>query len=358
MSSPVSTGEEKQQAADLKISEELVRFIRGFFSTPVISALGRLNATKIFFSKPVFSPQDFGSIPNKKLLQYSFDYLSRLGLLNEVDPSIKTYKLTEFGRQIFQRLSSFYAPHSYREYLYQFQKQLENAGPYRKQEVDRLENIIGSGRTHERYFPPAVSFLKRKVQFEIIADIGCGDGRFLDFVLKGIPGVGAVGIDLSEVSVRAAKENLSKKYPDRDISTLAADASHVKKWSEPLIKKVGANKLAISMWFLLHEISRREPQNVIQFLREVHKLFPSTPLVVGELVRQSPELLAKHRNELVMPEYLLFHDISEQGVLSWAEYKKILESVPYRLANERVFDEIGDDQAKEPATFVWCLLPE
>jgi len=346
-------------AAEEKISEELVLHIRGFFATPLISAFARLRALGIMLSKPEFGIGDFPEVPNKKLLGYGLQYLARIGLLELRDEKKGIYKTSELGRQIFRRSNSFLAPHSYHEYLHQFYRELLNPGPYQKQEVDRLENIIGSGRTHERYFPPAISFLRRRVKFDRIADIGCGDGRFLDFVLRGVPGVKAVGIDLSEVSVNTTRENLRKKYPDREIETFSSDASDIQKWSEPLLRLTKNERLVISMWFLLHEISHRDPEIVIRFLNRVHQLFPSAPLVICELVRQEAHLLSRHRKELVMPEYLLFHDLSEQGVLSWKEYQHILKQIPYQLASERTFDEIGDESSvKEPATFVWCLVPK
>ncbi|MDD5670998.1 MAG: hypothetical protein PHN49_05105, partial [Candidatus Omnitrophica bacterium] len=131
------------------------------------------------------------------------------------------------------------------------------------------------------------------------------------------------------------------------------------KWSAYVLKNAPSEKVVISMWFLLHEISRRDPKNVIEFLTRVHELFPKTPLVVCELVRQSAEVLTRFRKEMIMPEYLLFHDMSEQGVLSWQEYQMILKKVPYKLLSQRLFDEIGERPgAKEPATFVWCLGPK
>ncbi len=348
---------EGPMTAESKITEELSTLIRGFFATPVISGLGRTGVLKMILERERFSPGDFAAVPNKQLLTYSFRYLARIGLLEPENELRGEYRASELGRQVFQRVNSFYAPHSYRDYMLHYREQLLNAGPYQTLKVDRLENIIGSGRTHERYFPPAVSFLKRKVQFDVLADIGCGDGRFLEFALKGIPSIKVVGIDLSEISTETTRKNLQQKYPDRTIHTLCSDASDIEKWSEPLTRFVGKETLAISMWFLLHEISRSEPKNVLEFLLQVHRLFPKTPLVICELVRQSAEVLSRSRREMIMPEYLFFHDISLQGVLSWRDYQSILKNIPYQLASERLFDEIGNEGAKEPATFVWCLTP-
>jgi len=356
--SDISTIPKAKGIPETKITEELVLHSRGFFSMPMLSGLGRSGALEVILSKSQFSVEDIPTIPNTKLLRHSFQYLARIGMLERANAEETLYRKTELGKQVFRRVNSFYAPHSYRAYMQNYYEQLMNAGPYEKQEVDRLENIIGSGKTHERYFPPAVSYLRRKLKFDIIADIGCGDGRFLDFVLQGIPNIKAVGIDLSEVSVESTGKNLRKKYPDREITMICSDASDVKKWSEPVSKFSKSGKLVISMWFLLHEISQRDPKNVIQFLGQVHQLFPKTPLIICELVRQEAELLTKYRKEMMMAEYLLFHDLSDQGVLSWKEYQNILEQIPYKVVMERVFDELGDEgDAKEPSTFVWALIP-
>jgi len=347
---PIATGS--------NITEELVILLRGFFATPVITALGHHGALAEIAKRSVFTAADLTKIPNKQLLNYTFEYLARIGLMICVDAGTQKYQTTDLGRQVFQRVNSFYAPHSYHLYVHAYRDQLMHKGSYQKQDVDRLENIIGSGRTHERYFPPAVSFLKRKVKFDLMADIGCGDGRFLEFVLKGVPNIEAVGIDLSEVSTQTTKKNLQQKFPGCKIDTICADASDVKKWSESLTALAGKRKLAISMWFLLHEISGRDPKNVICFLNQIHEIYPDAPIIICELVRQDADLLSKYRKEIIMPEYLLFHDISLQGVLSWHEYQNVLQKIPYKVAMERVFDEISDDAGnKQPATFVWALTP-
>lgn len=342
-------------SSDLKISEELVTLIRGFFATPVIASLGKLGFFEKALSETSFNEWNFENVPNKMNLRFSFDYLSRLGFLQETPD--RQYRLTELGKQIFQRLSSFLAPHSYGDYMRLFHEHLMD--PKVRPVVDRLENIMGSGRTHERYFPVAVSHIRRKLSSGWIADIGCGDGKFLGFVLKDIPSICAIGVDLSDVSVQETRKNIEQLFPGRTIEAFGCDAADIPAWSKKIQAISGHASLVISMWFLLHEISRRDPQNVVRFLTEVHNFFPHTPLIVGDLVRQSAELLSRHRNKLVMPEYLLFHDISGQGVLSWREYQKILKSIPYELMMQRTFDEIGEsNKSKEPATFVWCLSPQ
>ena len=348
-----------QTNSTYNVSEEITTLIRGFFSTPVLAGIGRLGASEIMLRLREFSPDDFVQIPNKQLLVAALDYLTRIALLDKVDERKHTYCTTELGRHIFQRLGSFLTPHSYHEYLYHFDEQLLQAGPYHKQEVDRLENILGSGRAHDRYFPPAVTFLRRKVRFRVIADIGCGDGRFLDCVLRGVPDVSVVGMDVSEVSIHTAREKLTHRHPSRALTTFLADGAKINEWSGRLLQIARSDELVISMWFLLHEICCGDPIKAQQFLSSVHELFPQTPLIACELVRQTPALLSRYRKQSIMPEYVFFHDLSEQGILSWSQYQTILKKIPYTLAMERLYDQIGTVPCeKEPAVFVWCLLPK
>ncbi len=342
-----------------EIIEDIVVLLRGFFSTPIISSLGRLGALDTMRSALKFTVDDFPNIPNKKLLQDTFRYFKRLGLIENIDGQGKVYRASDLGKEIFRRSHSFYVPHSYFEYMYHYHRLIQDPSAKMKHEVERLENVIGSGKTHQRYFPPVISFLKRKINFEVIADIGCGDGQFLSAFLRDNTGKKVVGIDISKLSTEATYKNLQEQYPQQEVTMVCSDALDVNKWSEPVLRVAGTGKVVISMWFLLHEISRNKPDNVIEFFRQIHELFPRTPIVVGEVVRQSDDILSKHNARSIMPEYLFFHEVSGQGILSWEGYRGILNNIPYELLFERLFDEAPDNDGKKiPSAFIWCLMPK
>lgn len=346
--------EESPKTLIADVKEDLVLLLRGFFATPVIMSLSRLGAFEVMATLPTFTVDDFPQIRNKEVLQHAFHYLARLGLL--LEGGDQAYQSSELGKQVFLRASSFYVPHSYHEYMEKFYGWLTGKihGPL----VDRTENVIGSGKTHRRYFPIAVSFLKRRIQFDTIVDIGSGDGQFLSAVLKSIPDKTAVGIDSSRVSLRKTSETLRKEHPGREIRVICSDAFNIQRWNRQLEAMVKGKNLVFSMWFLLHEISKNDPARVIDFLKRFHSFFPKSPLIFCELVRHANDILARHSRESVMPEYLFFHDLSNQGVLSWQEYGQILENTPYELSFERLFDEIPDEAGNPiPSSFLWCLLP-
>ena len=342
-----------------EIVEDIVILLRGFFSAPIISSLGRLGALELMRTSSSFTLDDLVMLPNKKLLKDTLRYMARLGLIEDVDGKNYIYRATELGIEIFRRVNSFYVPHSYYEYMYQYHSMIQDESSSLKPEVERLENVIGSGITHLRYFPPAVSFLKRKVQFDTLVDVGCGDGHFLSTFIKEVPGKKIVGVDLSSLSTKTTDQILRNKYPEINLTTVCCDALDVKKWSQEAIRVASGGEVAISMWFLLHEISRNQPKILIEFLRQIHQTFPAAPLVIGEVVRQSEDILVKNNFRSLLPEYLFFHEISNQGILSWQEYKDVLNDSGYNLIIEKLFDEAPDKNGnKIPSTFVWCLIPK
>jgi SAM-dependent methyltransferase len=338
--------------------EDIVMLMRGFFTMPVLANFGRLGILEKMMTSSTFTIDDFTNIPNKDLLRNSIRYLLRLDFISGVKEQEGLYELTELGREIFQRCHSFYVPYSYRQYMENFRTQLLSTDSDIKNDIDKIDNLTGSGNTHQRYFLPALSFLKRRVNFDLIADIGCGDGHFLSAVLKRLPHKRAVGIDISETAIDVTYQNLCKDHSEETVRTICSDAFDVEKWSKALIEIAKSDKIVISMWFLIHEISRNKPENVIKYLLRIHELFPEAAIILGDLVRQDDDILSAHKNSSIMPEYLFFHDLSGQGILSWNGYKCILEQIPYQLSYEMIFDEVSDNEGRQiPSAFVWCLTP-
>lgn len=344
--------------SEKKISEEVVLHLRGFFATPLLSSLGRSGILDRVLTLSNFSAEDFGDVPNTILLHASFVYFMRIGLLEEVEGGKDRFRTTDLGKRLFQRAPSYYVPHSYYRYLIEYHNLLHHPTETEQPETDRLENIIGSGATHLRYFPSAISFLKRKAIFDVLVDIGCGNGGFLSAFMDTVPGKKAIGVDISPVSVDESAKALSKRFPDRFLSTVRADALDVERWSRQVIELAESRPIAISMWFLLHEISRNNPRVIVDYLVHLNEMFPSAPVVICDLVRHPYEILAATRETTIMPEYLFFHDLSGQGILSWEQYQDILSDIPYKPEKEYFFDELPySADTYIPSAFIWCLKP-
>jgi SAM-dependent methyltransferase len=337
------------------VAQELITLMRGFFSMPVISTLAKRGVVDQMLAAERFRAADLTGIRNTQALCQSLRYLARLGLLRSCESPQDSFELTPLGRDALRRSSSFFVPHSYLEYMHSYERLLEDSSLDLSASVDRLENVIGSGLTHQRYFVPALSHLRRRLRFEVVVDLGCGGGHFLRELVKAIPGTAVVGVDLSPVSLRAAEESLGS---ESDVTTVCADAFDVDEWSIPAHAAAGNRAVAITMWFLVHEVSRGDVDRVVRFFERIHASFPHAPIVLGELVRLPESVLAHHHQVSVMPEYLFFHELSGQGILSWEEYEQVLQRIPYTRSFEKTFDDLKDDHGRYlPSAFVWGLTP-
>lgn len=342
-----------------EIIEDLVILLRGFFATPVISSLGRLGVLQQMRSGKEFKVDDFNQVNNHKLLTDTFSYFLRLGLIERSKNGAQTFLTTDLGFEVFRRANSFYVPHSYFDYLYKYHEMIQSPDGTVVPEVERLENVIGSGITHQRYFPPAISFLKRHAGFTTLVDIGCGDGHFLMSLIEKMPNMKLIGIDMSEVSTEATKANISSKYPNVNLVTYCCDGSDINEWSRVVIENANPNAVAFAMWFFIQEISKNNPDLIVDLLNRIREIFPNAPIVIGEMVKQPEQILVENNHRSLIPEYLFFHDMSNQGVLTWDNYQRILAETGYQIGLEKLYDEVvGVDGQIVPSTFIWCLTPE
>jgi len=95
---------------------------------------------------------------------------------------------------------------------------------------------------------------------------------------------------------------------------------------------------------------------VKKFLKSLHKNFPNSNLLIGEIIKHDQKTLNEIYKKSLMPEYLFFHKVSGQGILSWKDYKSLLVDCPYSLEYEWKFDD--DNSFKIPSAFVWVLKPK
>jgi hypothetical protein len=112
------------------------------------------------------------------------------------------------------------------------------------------------------------------------------------------------------------------------------------------------------MWFLLHEISRGQTDVIVNFLTTLHARCPQATLLVGEVMRHSVATLARHRSISVLPELSLLHELSGQGLLSWAQWLGVAERIPYIIDGQLLFDAIALESGEvTPSNFIWKLIP-
>ena len=107
----------------------------------------------------------------------------------------------------------------------------------------------------------------------------------------------------------------------------------------------------------MHEISKKDKKRIINFFNQIYKKCPYAEILVGEIVKIEPNLLSANKDISIMPEFLFFHEISGQGVLSINELDYIKRRIPYRLAKSFNFDYVKNGKKKTPSALIWFLKP-
>lgn len=331
----------------------LISFMRGFFLCPIIAFLLKNNLIEIFLKKE-FGLDKFRKIKNKKYFNSILVYLLNLGLIKYKNRDKKIFTSTILGKKIFLRSGSFLILHSYKSYVNDLDKTLIKNIKLNKK-CDREENIIGSGSIHKKkFFPKAFEIINKK-DIGLIVDIGCGNGNFLKEINKKFKNIPIIASDFSSLAVDEAKDNLKHLKCEKKFFT--CDAFDVRKWSSEInkFKLKKGKKILISLWFILHEISKGKPENIITFFKNLKKYLPNAQILIGEIIKIPPDVLKENIDISIMPEFLFFHELSNQGVLKYSDFKKIKYNIPQKLNHEIKFDVIKHKNKVVPSAFIWSL---
>jgi hypothetical protein len=330
--------------------QELISLLRGLFACPVISFLGRRGFVDTLTSSGLsFDADDRRTDELVSLLRY----LVALGLLDEAAPL--RFTATELGHKVFQRFGAFCLIESYDEYFRDLDWVLPQSNLPRPS-VNRERNVIGSGQLHARKFFPGVLSHIADTPYEHLTDLGCGDGTFIHQALTVQPALSITAVDLSGQAIGMVHQRLSAHHPSTKYSSAVCCALDVSGWAATLPVRAEARQL-ITMWFLLHEIFDGDVGHLADFFRQLHHRFPSASVAFGELFRLSPEQMASSRHESIMPEYVLFHALSGQHLMSEKELSELLSQIPYRLVYRQTFDPVLHGSRPVPSSVVCILAP-
>lgn len=326
------------------LRQEIITLIRGYFLTPVISALSK--------RKKIFKQNGALKIENQseKIL---LNYLINLGYVKKFK---NNFFLSKIGKKIFLRSGSFNIVNSYRNYLSNLDKILQRPKILQNIECDRSENVLGSGSTNYRkFFKPSLNLLKKN-DFDIIHDLGCGNGNFLKKIHEKFRNKEYSGSDLSNISIIETK----KKLKIKNLKLIQSNAFNFKKWIDFLHQEYDMKnqKVLISMWFIIHEISKKDVFRVINFFKSINKKLPNAKILLGEIIEPEKDLLKKNIYNTIMPEYIFFHQLSGQGIFTINELKFILKNIPFKCTKKINVDPIRFKSKENPSGIIWLLEPK
>jgi SAM-dependent methyltransferase len=330
----------------------IISLLRGAFACPTIATLAELGILDRMLASP-FSVEDITGIQDREALMAVFVYLQSLGLLDMSAGDV--FSVTDEGKTVLKRGGAFLLLHSYREYFNHLGTLLQQGR--QGITVDRAHNVLGSGSLHSRKFFPAVWEVFDSLHPEALIDVGCGDGQFLDDATARDPQLVVSAVDLSPIAVNTTIERL-RAAGRTEVVGVVESGEEIERWIEHVPESVkSVSPLVISMWFVIHEFSGGDVDRVIRFFQRVAQTLPQAHFVVGEIVNLDADMLREGKATSIMPEFLLFHQLSGQGVLSWEEWQLILEQIPYELSYEARFDEVVSGGTSLPSSFVWHLTP-
>jgi SAM-dependent methyltransferase len=332
---------------------QLVSLLRGAFACPTIATLAESGILGRMLEAP-FGLEDFPTVQNTGVLLAIFSYLQALGLLVKVTKA--KFELTKQGRTTMRRSGAFLLLASYREYFENLPRLL--AGQKQNVSVNRRQNVEGTGSLHSRKFFPVVWEMFQTVFPGCLIDIGCGDGQFLEHACHQWPELRIAAVDLSPVAVEATVARL-RRLGRSEVVGIVQDGAQIDQWIRQVPEVIKSSKsLVLSMWFVAHEFSQGDPKVIERFLVQLNLMLPNAEIILGEITAVPPSLLAEHHAISIMPEMLLFHALSPQGVLSWENWREILEEIPYTIAAEHHFDILRTTGGQSvPSSFVWHLKP-
>lgn len=334
--------------------QEIITLLRGQVACPLISCIGELGWIEQMVKAP-FDRSSLSADIDPAVFKAVMAYLTALQL---VEPYAESgFIVTSLGRTVLSRYGAFCVLNSYENYMGDLRSLLVPDGSPRPV-VNRVRNVIGSGAIHERKFFGAALELIGDNPREFVADIGCGSGQFLRIFSERFPSAALLGVDLSPAAVEQTLQRLHRNCEHVSVSGCISDGADVRTWSQKVPRSGGSGQVLISLWFLVHEISRSDPEVVVEFFNLLRHYCPDAAVLVGEVARVPEGLLAANRAISVMPELTLLHDLSGQGLLGWTDWEYIAAQIPYTKLGERVFDIVSaPGGTSQPSSFVWYLAP-
>ena len=109
------------------------------------------------------------------------------------------------------------------------------------------------------------------------------------------------------------------------------------------------------MWFIIHEISKKNVNKIISFFKKIKNKIPNAKILLGEIVEPEQRILDERKYDTIMPEYMLFHNLSGQGVFN---YKELLILKKFHKCKKNINIDTIRYKKKNPSGIIWLLEPK
>ena len=316
---------------------EGLRYTRGYFTTQCCCALLNLGFLDRIKEEKTIDLSTYAKEKNLnyKILQSICDYLYYIGVLRKNNLN---YSLAKKGEAILNlSRSSYEFVYAYAPLLQELETLLKNEKIYGKDLYRRDEFVAKASFRTEQWFPiPVVKNIIRKYNFKSVLDLGCGNAAFLIDLCSQNPDLYGYGIDISQEVINNGRELITKSKLSHRIKLENLDIFQIGK-----IKFRDEQINAITIFFVLHELIAEGNEKAILLLKRIKETFPDSYLIVCEMSLPSPSKLKKKAS--LFNEYLLFHNLANQKIITPQDWRRIFKESNYRIIKEYRYNFINQD---------------
>jgi len=316
--------------------DKALPFIRGYCATVSVWALLNTGVMDEMARGPAVSAAElaakFGL--DKRVLDTILEYLDCIRVLTRNADG--RYSLDELGRTILEEpRGMFDLACGYEPVLGELTGLLRGRKKFGRDVTRRGEFVAkGSGELGRQLPFPVLADMVKRAGFRGVLDLGCGDLEFLFTLSAADSALRCYGIDVSVDAVEHARRRLADS-PFRGRVTVEhgdmfeADA-FLERWKDVDV---------MTACDTFHEHLFGGTERIEKLLARYHERFPGVALLVAEFCGQDHARLRKSPTAFV--EHRLWHDLTDQVILSAREWRGIFRRAGYRITDERVFDVVG-----------------
>lgn len=315
--------------------DKALPIIRGYCTTVSLWALFDTGVMDELSRGAASSSELAGKLDlEERILGYVLDYLDLVHVLKRDRES--RYSLDRLGEALVREPRGvFDLACGYEPVLGELAGLLKGEKTFGR-DVTRERRFLASGEGAlglQLPFPVLADMVKRG-NFRGVLDLRCGHLEFLFTLCRADPDVRCYGIDPSQDTVEHARERLADSpFKDRitvEHGDLFAIDGFLERWTDVDV---------MTAYDTFHEHLIDGKEKIEELLRRCHERFPNVGLIVAEFCRQPHDRLRKRPTAFV--EHHLWHNLTNQVLLSADEWRDLFRRAGYRIEDERVFDIVG-----------------
>jgi len=322
-----------------KAHSEALKDIRGYMISSCISAFSSLGIFDDFRQMEEIEITAYAKNKNldEKILTDVFSYLYSVKIL---DSTNKGYKLSKKGKFLYDyALGPFSFVSAYAPVFNELGAILKKEKKYGI-ELHRNESLVAKASAEtEKWIPyPIVKELIKKYHARNILDLGCGSAEFLIKLCLENHDLNTYGVDISQDALKYAKKIIDDNNLGKRINLIRWDMFNIGNMPNIETQKIDI----ITSMFVLHEFITMDidrTSRLLNILRQIKRRFKDSYLIVCELCKQTPGQL--RRNPTLMAEHHLFHALSNQIILTFADWEDIFKKVPFCIVEKVRLDLAG-----------------